>query len=152
MAMPAHRVGSVATMRSDAHLRPAAVLSAFTVLVWTTRIRNIWTDESLSTAGQVGRTALALAFTAFALATAWVWWQARRRDTRVVSWAPGLVRSFAVWTVGVWVVRAGQIALAGHDVGFVVVHTVLAVVSIALAVWSDRAAHRSAAREPALAR
>ena len=147
MAAHVQRVGSVAPMRST-QLRPAAVLSAFTVLVWTTRIRNIWTDESLTTAGQVGRTALALAFTAFALATAWVWWQARRG--RPVPGATTLVRSFAVWTVLVWVVRAVQIALADHGAAFVAVHTVLAVVSIALAVWADRAAHRAPDREPVL--
>lgn len=133
-------------MRSP-QLRPAAVLSAFTLLVWTTRIRNIWTDEELSTTGQVGRTALALAFTAFALASLWAWWQARRGP--VLSWAPALVRAFAVWTVGVWVVRGAQIALADHDAAFVAVHTVLAISSIALAVWADRASRRSGERAPA---
>lgn len=134
-------------MRSP-QLRPAAVLSAFTLLVWTTRIRNIWTDDELSTAGQVGRTALALAFTGFALASLWAWWQVRRGGT-APTWAPALVRTFAVWTVGVWVVRATQIALADHEVGFVVVHTVLAIASIALAVWADRASRRSEDRAPA---
>lgn len=139
-------VGTVAAMRSP-QLRPAVALSAFTLLVWTTRIRNIWTDDALSTAGQVGRTALALAFTAFAVAVLWVWWQGRRAGGRTAPWAPALVRAFAVWTVGVWVVRATQIALADHDTGFVVVHTVLAVVSIGLAAWADRAAHTSLERE-----
>ncbi len=117
------------------------MLSAWTVLVWTTRIRNIWTDDSLTTGGQVWRTALALTFTAFAVAALVVWARARRRPAP--PWAPSLVRAFAVWTTGVWVVRSVQIAGNGHEAAFVAVHTVLAIVSIALSVWADRVAHRS---------
>ena len=120
----------------SAHLRPALVLSVFTVLVWTTRIRNIWTDDSLTTSGQVGRTALSVTFTVFAVVTLVAVIRARSRE----PWA-GLawwVRAFAVWTTGVWVVRAIGIATADHEIGFVVVHTVLAVVSIVLAVLADR--------------
>lgn len=130
-------------MRAPA-LRPTAVLSVATLLVWTTRIRNIWTDEELSTAGQVGRTALALSFTALALGGLALWWSARRRGGAPES-ARRFVRAFALWTAAVWVVRGVQIALADHDAAFVAVHTVLAVGSIALAVWADRAAHADGA-------
>lgn len=147
MAVAAGQVGSVSPMR-PAQLRPALVLAAFTVVVWTTRIRNIWADESLSTAGQVGRTALALAFTAFAVATIWVWWQSRRGHP--VVGAAAFVRSFAVWTALVWAVRAVQIALADHGAAFVAVHTALALVSIGLAVWADRACRRTPDRETVL--
>ncbi len=119
-------------------LRPALALAVVTVLVWTTRIRNIWTDDDLSVAGQVGRTALALSFTAFAIATIGACW-ASRRDPAGPVWARPIVLAFAAWTTGVWVVRGVQIALADHGVAFVVVHTVLAVGSIALAVWAARA-------------
>ncbi len=124
---------------TSSRLRPAAVLSAWTVLVWTTRIRNIWTDDSLTTGGQVWRTALALSFTVFAVAALVLWARARRRPAP--RWAPSLVRAFAVWTTGVWVVRSVQIASNGHEAAFVAVHTVLAIVSISLAVWADRTAH-----------
>ena len=124
-------------MTSD-RLRPALVLSAFTLLVWTTRIRNIWTDESLSTPGQVGRTALSLTFTAFAVGVLWLWWRGRSTG-RVPDAAPLLVRLFAAWTIGVWAVRAFQIASADHGAAFVAVHTALAVVSTVLAVWAVRA-------------
>ena len=120
-----------------ARLRPAVALSAFTLLVWTTRIRNIWTDESLSTSGQVGRTALSLTFTAFAVAVLWLWWQGRTRG-RAPGSASLVVRLFAAWTIGVWAVRAVQIASAGHDAAFVAVHTLLAVASTVLAVWATR--------------
>ena len=130
-----------------ARLRPALVLSVWTVLVWTTRIRNIWTDDSLTTAGQVGRTALALAFTAFAVVTLAAGVRAWRSGT-VVPCTALWVRAFAVWTTGVWVVRGVQIATADHEAAFVAVHTVLAVVSIGLAVWADRTAQATDAAEP----
>lgn len=119
-------------------IRPALLLAVWTFLVWTTRIRNIWTDDSLTTGGQVWRTALAGIFTAFAVGVIVLW----RKQGDATSW----VRAFAVWTVGVWVVRAVQIGLADHGVAFKVVHTVLAVVSVGLALWADRAANRPATR------
>lgn len=124
---------------SETRLRPALVLAGWTFLVWTTRIRNIWTDEELTTTGQVGRTALSLAFTAFAVVTAAAYVRARRGAPW--SWTAGLIRGFTVWTIGVWAIRAVQIGLADHGVGFKVVHTVLAVVSALLALWADRAAN-----------
>jgi hypothetical protein len=44
------------------------------------------------------------------------------------------VVAFAAWTVGVWVVRSIGIWVHDHPVGFKVVHTVLAAISIGLAV------------------
>lgn len=113
------------------------MLAAWTLLVWTTRIRNIWTDDSLTTAGQIWRTGLAVVFTGFAVVVVAAWIQARR-DGVQRSWAPSAIRLFALWTVGVWAVRGMQIALADHDLAFVLVHTALAVVSIALAWWAVR--------------
>lgn len=129
------------------NLRPALVLSAWTFLVWTTRIRNIWTDDELTTSGQIGRTALALVFSGFAVAVVAVWLRARRGG----MW-PGtrsLVRAFALWTTGVWIIRGAQIALADQGAAFIAVHTVLALVSIMLAVWGDRGLrnHQAAGRE-----
>ena len=140
MASGTSTVGSVADM-TPARLRPAVILAAFTLLVWTTRIRNIWTDDSLSTAGQVGRTALSLTFTIFAVAVLWLWWHGRRRGS-VDPIAGPVVRMFGAWTIGVWAVRVVQIASAGHDAAFVAVHTALGVVSTVLAVWAVRDVRR----------
>lgn len=123
---------------SPARLRPAVALSVFTLLVWTTRIRNIWTDDSLSTSDQVVRSALSLTFTAFAVAVLWLWWQSRSSG-QVPEGASLVVRLFAAWTIGVWAVRVIQIASAGHEAAFVAVHTLLAVGSTVLAVWAARA-------------
>ena len=127
-------------------LRPALVLSGWTFLVWTTRIRNIWTDESLTTAGQIGRTALALSFTAFAVAVVAIWLRARGPGTASPA-AVAVIRAFAGWTIGVWLVRGVQIAAGDHGAAFVAVHTALALASVALAVWADRSAHTTSSSD-----
>lgn len=113
--------------------RAAAALAGWTFLVWTTRVRNIWADEGLGDGDKWGRTALALSFTVLAglVVVALV---------RRAAWREVAVKGLAGWTVGVWVVRAVQIAVADHSAGFVAVHLVLAVVSIGLAALAVRAA------------
>lgn len=103
----------------------AAALVAWTLLVWTTRIRNIWTDAALTTGEQVGRTALAVSFTALAAVVALGLW-------RRAPWLRTAVAALAAWTVLVWLVRSVGIATADHDAAFVAVHLTLAAVSIAL--------------------
>jgi hypothetical protein len=108
------------------------VLVAWTLLVWATRFGTIWGDDDLTTAGKLGRTALALSFTVLALAVAVAAWRAR-------AGAAGLrnaVGALAGWTMVVWLVRGVQIVIGDHDAGFKVVHVVLALVSIALSVWA----------------
>ncbi|HEX8803623.1 MAG TPA: hypothetical protein VF743_05505 [Acidimicrobiales bacterium] len=123
--------------------RPAALgLVAWTVLVWTTRIGNIWRDDGLDTAGKVGRTALALSFTLLAGAVVVALWRRRDRATR---WAVGLL---AAWTTAVWLVRGSAIVAGDHDAAFTAVHVVLAVVSIALAALAWREERRSGAHGP----
>lgn len=108
-------------------LRPPATVAlvAWTFLVWTTRIRNIWTDDALSTSEQWGRTALAGSFTVLAGAVVVALW-------RRAPWQRAAVTALAVWTTAVWVVRAVGIATADHEAAFIAVHVVLAIVSIAL--------------------
>jgi hypothetical protein len=127
--------------------RPFALaLVAWTFFVWTTRIGNIWRDADLDTAEKVGRTGLALSFTLLALAVVGALWRGSAR-TRLVA-----VGALAAWSTAVWIVRDARILVADHEVGFKVVHTVLAVVSIVLSVLAWREARRaetSAARDPA---
>jgi hypothetical protein len=119
--------------------RPATVaLVAWTLLVWTTRISNIWGDDALSDGEKWGRTALALSFTALAVAVAVGLWQRS-------AWFRPAVVALAAWTVGVWVVRAVGIVTGDHSAAFVVVHLVLAVVSIALSALAVREAVRERA-------
>jgi hypothetical protein len=125
--------------------RAAVALVAWTFLVWTTRIANIWRDADLDTGERWGRTLLALSFTLLAIAVA-VALGRRLGRTAVVA-----VGALSAWTVTVWVVRGIGILAADHDLGFKVVHTVLALVSIVLAVLAWRETRREAARPPTTA-
>ena len=106
-------------------------LGVLTLLVWTTRIGNIWRDDGLTDAERWGRTALALSFTVLAVAVAWAL-------LRRAPWRRLAVLALAGWTVAVWVVRAVGIATAEHEAAFVAVHLVVAAVSIALSVLAVR--------------
>ena len=106
-------------------------LVTWTFFVWTTRVGNIWRDDALDTAGKVGRTALALSFTLLALAVVGALW-------RRPAWVRPTVVALAAWTTGVWLVRDTSILFGDHDTAFKVVHTVLAIVSIALSALAVR--------------
>jgi hypothetical protein len=65
-----------------------------------------------------------------------------------------LLRAFAVWTVYIWVTLLWNIwhdHTKGHGVGFKLVHTVLAIISVAFAVaaWRVVTAVRAKRREVA---
>jgi hypothetical protein len=110
---------------------PAAVaLAMWTVLVWTTRIGNIWGDDELTAGEKWGRTGLALSFTVLALAVGHALWHRS-------SWLRAAVGALAAWTVVVWVVRSVGISTGDHEAAFIAVHLVLAAVSLALsaAAW-----------------
>lgn len=123
---------------------PATVtLVVWTLLVWTTRIRNIWGDQRLTDGEKWGRTGLALSFTVLAGLVVVALWRRQR-------WLWLTVLALAGWTVGVWVVRSVGIATGDHSAGFIVVHLILAVVSIVLSALAQREGARSAsAAEPA---
>ena len=95
---------------------PAWVFLGWTVFVWIGRIRN------------GGSVLLAASFLVLAGLALW-----RRRPFLSV---------LAAWTVGVWAVRTPFILVHDHPADFKVVHTVLAVVSIALAVTAHRDVQR----------
>jgi hypothetical protein len=92
--------------------RASWVLAGWTAFVWVTRIKNA--------DGDVGATIIAVAFVALAIAVA-----VRHRAAIAL----------AAVTIVVWLVRTPMILLHHHDGAFKAVHTVLAVVSIALSAW-----------------
>jgi cobalamin synthase len=116
---------------------PAALaLAAWSLLVWTARIRNIWSDDELSSREQWSRTILALSFTVLALAVVYA-------VVRRSAWRRSIVLVLAGWTVAVWVVRSIGIATADHDGAFIAVHLVLALISAALSALAIREAEVS---------
>lgn len=112
-------------------------LCAWTFLVWTTRIRNIWGDADLTDGEKWGRTGLALSFTVLALVVGVALY-------RRLPWRGLAVKTLAGWTIGVWVTRSVGIVTGGHEAAFVAVHLVLAVGSIGLSVLAAREEARSA--------
>ncbi len=114
-------------------VRPAAVLAIWTFFVWTSRLRNVWTDETLSTGGQVLRTGFALVFVAFAVLTAVEVWTHRGRPLSVRGQA--ILAAFVVWSIGFWLVRGIGIIVDDHTASFTAIHTVLMVVSISMALY-----------------
>jgi signal transduction histidine kinase len=122
--------------------RPAAILAlvAWTFLVWTTRIGNIWGDDELTNGEKWGRTGLALSFTILALVVVVALW-------RRTPWQALAVRFLAGWTVAVWALRSVGIAGGDHDAAFIAVHLVLAVASIALSALALRATAPTPARQ-----
>lgn len=126
----------------------SCVFVVWSVFVWGNRISNtLRSDES--TASKTFSTVLSAVLLVLAVAVGVVVVRAWRG---VVRDAGGKVLVTAgLVTVVVWLVRIPQIALADHDVGFVVVHALLGVVSIALAVPVMRigtAARRAARPRP----
>jgi hypothetical protein len=109
----------------------ASALAAWSLLVWTTRIRNIWGDDDLTTAEAWGRTALALSFTVLGLAVGYA-------VVRQAAWLRPTVLGLAAWTIAVWAVRAAGIASGDHDAAFIAVHLVLAIISALLAALAIR--------------
>jgi hypothetical protein len=104
---------------------PLIAFFAWTVFVWAGRIRN------------GGSVLLAASFLVLAAIAIW------RRG----RW----ITALAGWTVGVWAVRTPYILVHDHPAGFKVVHTALAVLSIALAISAQRHVQREreAAATPA---
>ena len=115
-----------------------AAFVAFTAFIWVQRLVNLAAGDESGVAVSVSLSVLLLALAAATgaglVVVAANRWQAPGRGVAMV-W-----RSAAAVTVVVWVVRATQITLDWRSVGFVVVHVVLAAVSVALAVGLWRAA------------
>jgi hypothetical protein len=87
-------------------------LVVWTLFVWTTRISNIWRDDSLDATARVGATALAGSFTVLALV------MAVSGLRGAAGWFRRSLVVLAGWTVAVWVVRSVAILIAGWSIGF----------------------------------
>lgn len=120
-------------MPSSARL-PLLAFFLWTLFVWGGRIRNALGDDALTGTGRAGTLLLAASFVVPAVLLGAGWLVSRGARPQGELLVRGTV-ALAAWTVAVWVVRGGDILLGGdHEVGFVVVHLVLAIVSSALAV------------------
>lgn len=121
----------------------ALLFGGWTLFVWVGRLRNLAAEPGSvfdasrwSLVGSIAFTVLGLAV----LGAAVLRWTGR--SGRLLTSAVG---ALAVVTVGVWVLRAVDIALGDHRIGFIAVHLVLAAVSIGLAVAAVTAIRRAGA-------
>ena len=123
------------------HIRvPAAVFAIVTILFRIVRIRNVVADAGLDTAARIGW--LALAGVMIGLAAVVLWGAVSRIHEQINAsnrriWV-GSLYALAAITVIVWVEQVISIVSEWRSVGFVVVHLVLAVISIGLASWAVR--------------
>ena len=101
-------------------------LVGWTFLVWLGRIRNIVGDDTLSGFEFAWRLGLAIVFCALAAAAL----AANRNATEV--WP---ARILGMLSVGYWIVRGLQIGFADHETSFIIVHSILAGVSVILGLW-----------------
>jgi len=101
----------------------AWLLIGFTVVLWLSRLRNVVTDDDLTTNGRAVRVGVVVLFVVLAVVAA----VGLGRSKLAGLWV------LIVWTVGYWLIRGGGILVGDWSVGFKVVHTVLMVVSIGLA-------------------
>ena len=130
---------------------PLVPLLVWTLFVWSSRIRNIWTDDDLTTGGQVLRTGYAVVFLAFGVAMVVLVW--RGRPEPLSPMGQRVLAVFLAWTVVFWLVRGIGIIVDDHTTSFTVIHTVLMVISIGLAAWAATAIERrSISSSPAAAR
>lgn len=116
-----------------------AVFAMWTLLVWANRINNIVNHDG----GDGVDLARAVAFVVVGLAVAVV---AVRPMPAALAHR---VVSIAGWaSIALWATRIVTIPLGDHTVGFVVVHLVLAAISISLALWAMRATRSQLGTDP----
>lgn len=97
------------------------LLIAWTVFLWTSRLRNVLNDDDLTTTGLVIRIAIVVLFVVLAIWAGVGWLRNRRLPIMVLI----------VWSIGYWVIRGGGILIGDWSASFKIVHTVLMVVSLA---------------------
>ena len=103
---------------------------AWTAVVWVGRLRNVVGDDELTAVDRTWRLIVAIVFVVLGALVATLplglWHRRPLGSTRLVA-------VFCLWTIVFWTVRGGGLLFGDHDVGFKVVHTVLALASIGLA-------------------
>lgn len=116
---------------------------AWTAFVWLGRVRNAFGDPDLAPGERTGPLLLAASFMVPSVVVLVGLVRSVRAGHPLEPWASTSLRALVVWTAALWVVRATDIAVGGdHEPGFVVVHLMLALVSIALGVGAVVSDHR----------
>jgi hypothetical protein len=128
---PVDPAGTVDGVPAHPRPWPAVGLAIWTLFVWLTRVRNALGDGDLGVADRTFSLVLATSF----LVLAGLVLQA------VIGRRGHLGRAVLVlagWTTVVWIVRGVGIATGDHSIAFVVVHLLLAAISIGLSAVAVR--------------
>lgn len=135
------RGGAVGTVADVERFRPypVAVLSAVTLFIWVNRVWLAWTQD-VPLAEKLGQS---IPITIFVVAAAALLVaQVRGSDPASAAFVLG-TRILAGGTIAYWAIRLPMILSHDHGAGFKVVHTVLAVASVAASIPAWRAVGRS---------
>ena len=124
---------------------PVIVFVLWTLFVWLNRISNALRNDALSSGSKAFSVALSLSVVALAVAAATV---AVRGWSRPWTRSEAMVLKVAAgWTGLLWLILVPKIIIDGRPAGFTgnlagfkAVHSVLGLVSLALAVWVWRKA------------
>ena len=129
--------------RRPSHVQWLLALAGWTFFVWFQRIGNVLDDDDLVGFARTWRLGVSIAFVAVALVVVGGALVARRAnsdgasagsDSLVSTLGVGLAAVGSLW----WVVRGGLILVGDWELAFKAVHTVLAVVVVALSVMVVR--------------
>ncbi len=120
-------------------------LAAWTLFVWVSRVRNIAVDDALVGSDRVTRFVLSGSFVVLGIAVV-VGLLMARGTSELPGWAKTAGLMLAVYGIATWVFRGVDIALGDHPVGFIIVHLVLGVITIALSMWVLRSLKHSSRR------
>lgn len=140
--MGAGTVGAMARLRPY----PVAVFSIVTLLIWVNRIWLTWTNGT----DTVGRKLVwSIPIVAFVVAATVLLVAMLTGVDRAARWFLLTVQLFAAGTVVYWAIRMPMIMINDHgltpeeEIGFKIVHSVLAIVSVSTAYFAWRWARNS---------
>jgi len=111
------------------------VVVGWTLFMWVTRTRLIFTEDDLSVGDVVLRILPVFVFVGLAMVLV-VSLRTGRPDLSLS------VTVIAAWTTVYWLIRVTLISFHDHSVGFKIVHAVLAAISIGTATWAWRRTSR----------
>ena len=109
-------------------------LAAWSLFVWVSRVRNIAVDDVLVGSDRVVRYVLSGSFVVLGAALA-VGLVMARGTVELPGWVRATASVLAFYGIVTWLFRGIDIALGDHSVGFIIVHLVLASVTIGLSLW-----------------
>lgn len=135
-ATSADAVGMLSTARAAA--RWSVALCAWTLFVWTNRIRNVIAEPELVEIDLIAP----VVFTIVGLVcggASIAWMRSKGRAAVPPSWLLRSVSALAVVGSVWWTVRGVSILVGDWSAGFKVVHTILALVTVGLSVMTVRA-------------